>query len=338
MRGWGLPGWGGPVPAPYPQQARSPPPTAKGFVCINSQLPHSTGRDTKAQRRTEGAGGQTASTRRHHVGPRPSSSGQGSACPGSAARPPPAAHLSAGTILAPGTKGTNRATGSRIQRPQNQDTLWPTHASLKLRRRWKQGWEERGGRSPQVCGPRATSRGAGADGATPPTGREGAAPARCERSRGAPFKGVRTRNHSTQRWDVLRDREKEKNKYTEKIFKKGKAWEVGLPGAGPMSPPGAARSGANHSVPRCVEREEKLPLRKRGEGSGLARGKGLAEASSAPRKILEAEPPPPRPTPSAGPACGPKRVTRPAPSSVKLGSSSSTPSYTNQVSYYKKIT
>lgn len=88
LRGWGLPGWGGLVPAPYPQQPRSPSPTAKGFVCINSQLPHSTGRDTKAQRRTEGSSRHTASKWRYHVGPRRSSSGQGSACPGSAARPP----------------------------------------------------------------------------------------------------------------------------------------------------------------------------------------------------------------------------------------------------------
>lgn len=138
----GRPGPSTPPPAgTFP----SPPPTAKGSVCISSQLPHSTGRDTKAQRCTEGAGSRTASKWRHHVGPRPSSSGQGSACPGSAARPPPglpadslpppAAPLSAGTILAPRPKGTNRATGSRLQRPQNQDPLWPMHASLKLRRR-----------------------------------------------------------------------------------------------------------------------------------------------------------------------------------------------------------
>lgn len=38
LRGWGLPGWGGPVPAPHPQQARSPPlPPPPRAPCVSAR-------------------------------------------------------------------------------------------------------------------------------------------------------------------------------------------------------------------------------------------------------------------------------------------------------------
>lgn len=150
LRGWGLPGWGGLVPAPHPQQARSPSPTVKGFVCINSQLPHSTGRDTEAQRRTEGSGRHTASKWRHHVGPRRSSSGQSSACPGSAARPqasPPTPSRAQPPTFQPEPFWPPAPRGqTELLAPGSKDPRTRTRSGLRMLRSSSEGGESGGGR------------------------------------------------------------------------------------------------------------------------------------------------------------------------------------------------